>query len=66
MLPVVTWMQVFLLLITTADFSGARVDVDQEIEQIMIDPWLFRAFLLCYPVFLLLVEFGQAAVLLLI
>lgn len=62
MLPIATWMLLILLVITTAAFSGTKVDVDQKVAQTAIDPWLFRLSLLCYPVFLLLVEFGQTAV----
>jgi len=59
MLPIAAWMLAVLLLLTTAAFSGAKVDIDQQSDKTPITTWLFRLSLLCYPLFLLLVEFGH-------
>jgi len=59
MLPIVGWMLAVLLLLTIAAFTGRRVDVGLAVARTPVNHQLFRVSLLCYPVFLLLVEFGQ-------
>lgn len=59
MLPIAGWMLGVLLLLTAVAFPGRRVDVNLDMTRTPVHSRLFRVSLLCYPLFLLLVEFGM-------
>lgn len=58
MLPITAWMLGVLLITTACAFPARRVAITLNLEQAPLNRRLFRASLLCYPVFLLLVEMG--------
>ncbi len=62
MSPIAGWMLGALLVLTVVAFPGRRVDVDLGMPRMPVQTRLFRVSLLCYPVFLLLVEFGLTGV----
>lgn len=62
MLPIATWMLVALLLMTALAFSVRRVDIHTQAATNPISRTLFRVSLLCFPVFLLLVEWGLISI----
>ncbi|MFN3579605.1 MAG: SLC13 family permease [Pseudomonas sp.] len=62
MLPISTWMLVGLLLLILVAFSGRRVAIQAPLVASPANRKLFWVSLLCFPIFLLLVEWGQTAI----
>jgi Na+/H+ antiporter NhaD/arsenite permease-like protein len=58
MLPISAWMLAGLLLMTSMAFSGRRVDIHTLVAATPTRRKLFWVSLLCFPVFLLLLEWG--------
>ncbi|TVP90720.1 MAG: transporter [Pseudomonadaceae bacterium] len=62
MLPIATWMLVALLLLTALVFSARRVDIHTQAAAHPISRQLLRISLVCFPLFLFLVEWGLIAI----
>lgn len=58
MLPISAWMLAALLLITTLAFSGRQIDIHTLATASPTRRKLFWVSLLCFPIFLLLLEWG--------
>ena len=62
MLPISAWMLAGLLLLTSAAFSGRRMAIQTPVAASLTHRKLFWVSVVCFPTFLLLVEWGLTAI----
>ncbi len=62
MLPIAAWILVALLLLTALAFTGRRVDIHIHAGSHPVRRELLRVSLMCFPLFLLLVEWGLISI----
>lgn len=61
MLPISAWMLVGLLLLTSVAFTGRRTAIQKPVVASVSNRTLFWVSVVCFPLFLLLVEWGLTA-----